>query len=154
MPSDPGYLRVVIRIEVTLAIERRPEDVFELLSDIERLPEWQSSALEAQTDGPLEQGSRVRERRRLLGREADSELEVVVYERPKRLTLRSLGGPVEFTVDHKLVAEDGGTQLRFVAEAEPGGLLKLAGPMLARTAEHEFRQDFDRLKELLEARRA
>jgi uncharacterized protein YndB with AHSA1/START domain len=141
----------VIRIELTIAIERSPEDVFELLTDIGRLPEWQTSAIEAHSDGPLEQGSRVTEKRRLLGREVDSELEVIAYEPPTRLTLRALGGPVNFTVDHELAAKDGGTQLTFVAKAQPRGALRLAEPVLARTAEQHFRQDFDRLKELLES---
>jgi carbon monoxide dehydrogenase subunit G len=141
----------VIRVELTIAIERSQEDVFELLSDVERLPEWQTSAIEAHTDGPLAQGSRITEKRRLLGREVDSELEVVAYEPPKRLTLRSLGGPVRFTVDHELVGQGEGTLLTLVAEAEPGGLMRFTGPMIARTAEQQFRQDFDRLKELLES---
>ena len=81
----------------------------------------------------------------------DTELEVVAYEPPRRLTLRSLGGPVNFTVDHELVAQGGGTQLRFVAEAKPGGILRLTEPVLARTAEQEFHRDFDRLKALLES---
>ena len=93
----------MIRIELTVEIARPPEDVFELLSDIERLSEWQASAVEAHTEGPLAEGSRVTEKRRLLGREVDTELEVVAYEPPKRLTLRSLGGPVDFTVDHELI---------------------------------------------------
>jgi carbon monoxide dehydrogenase subunit G len=93
----------------------------------------------------------VTEKRRLLGRELDTKLEVVAFEPPERLTLRSLGGPVDFTVDHELAAQSGGTQLRFVAEARPGGLLRLTEPVLARTAEQQFRQDFDRLKELLES---
>jgi carbon monoxide dehydrogenase subunit G len=141
----------VIRIELTVEIARTPEDVFGLLSDIERLPEWQTSAVKAHTEGPLAEGSRVTEKRRLLGREVDTELEVVVFEPPSRLTLRSLGGPVNFTVDHELVAQGGGTQLRFLAEAQPGGLLRLTEPVLARTAEQEFRRDFDRLKKLLES---
>jgi carbon monoxide dehydrogenase subunit G len=141
----------VIRIELTVEVARPPEDVFEFLSDIERLPEWQTSAVEAHTDGPLAEGSRVAEKRRLLGREVDTELEVVAFEPPRRLMLRSLGGPVNFMVDHELVAQGGGTQLRFLAEAQPGGLLRLTEPVLARTAEQEFRRDFDRLKELLES---
>jgi carbon monoxide dehydrogenase subunit G len=141
----------VIHIELTVEIARTPEEVFALLSDVERLPEWQTSAVEAHTEGPLAQGSRITETRRLLGREVDSELEVVAYEPPKRLTLRSLGGPVRFTVDHELVAQDGGTRLTLVAEAEPGGLMRFTGPMIARTAEQQFRQDFDRLKALLES---
>lgn len=141
----------MIRIELTFEIARAPEDVFELLSDIERLPEWQASAVEAHADEPLGEGSRVTEKRRLLGREVDTELEVVACEPPQRLTLRSLGGPVEFTVDHELTAHGGGTQLKVIAAAEPGGLLRLTEPVLARKAEQEFRRDFDRLKELLES---
>jgi uncharacterized protein YndB with AHSA1/START domain len=141
----------VIRIELNVEIERSPEDVFELLSDIDRLPEWQASAVEAHTEGPLAEGSRVTEKRRLLGREVDSELEVVAYDPPRRLTLRSIGGPVNFTVDHELLEDGGGTQLTFVSEAEPGAFLRLAEPVLARKAEQQSRQDFDRLKELLEA---
>ena len=102
----------MIRIELTVEIARPPEDVFELLSDIERLSEWQASAVEAHTDGPLAEGSRVREKRRLLGREVDTELEVVAYEPPKRLTLRSLGGPVDFRVDHELTARCSGSSPR------------------------------------------
>jgi uncharacterized protein YndB with AHSA1/START domain len=141
----------VIRIELTVEIARPPEAVFELLSDIERLPEWQTSAVDAHTEGPLAEGSRITEKRRLLGREVDTELEVVAYEAPTRLALRSLGGPVKFTVDHELVAHGGGTQLKFVAVAKPGRLLRLTEPVLARTAEQEFHRDFDRLKELLES---
>jgi carbon monoxide dehydrogenase subunit G len=140
----------VIRIELTLAIKRPPKAVFELLSDIERLPEWQSSAIEAHTTELLAEGSRFSERRRLLGREVAGEVEVVALEPPRRLTLRSLGGPVKFTVDHELAEAGDGTQLTVVAEGEPGALLRLAEPVLARTAEQELRQDFERLKELLE----
>jgi carbon monoxide dehydrogenase subunit G len=81
----------------------------------------------------LAEGSRITEKRRFLGREVDTELEVVAYEPPRRLTLRSLGGPVKFTVDHELVAQGGGTQLKFLAETQPGGLLRLTEPVLART---------------------
>ena len=56
-----------------------------------------------------------------------------------------------FTVDHQLVERAGSTVLRVVAEAKTGTFMKLAEPMLARTAEQELRKDFARLKEQLEA---
>ncbi len=140
----------MLRIELTVEIARPPAEVFDYLSDVERLPDWQSSAVAAHADGALCKGARVSERRRLLGRELDTELEVTGYEPPRRLTLRSHGGPVRVTVDHVLAAGGGGTVLHVAAEAEPGGFMKLAEPLLARTAEQEFRSDFDRLKEILE----
>ncbi len=36
-----------VRADHTLVIERRREDVFAYLTDVESLPEWQSSVLEA-----------------------------------------------------------------------------------------------------------
>ena len=140
----------MVRIDFTLAIARPPADVFARLVDLDRLPEWQESSLTATADGPLEQGRRVRERRRIMGRELETELEVTACEAPRQLTLKALGGPVPFTVDHQLVDDDGSTLLHVVAQAKTGTFMKLAEPMLARTAEQELRKDFARLKEQLE----
>ena len=70
----------------------------------------------------------------LMGRELDNELEVVAFDPPRRLTLRSLGGPVKLTIDHELAAVDGGTRLTVVASGKAGSLVKLADPMIERTA--------------------
>jgi carbon monoxide dehydrogenase subunit G len=140
----------VIRVEHSVQISRSPEEVFGHLTDVARVPEWQSSAVEMRTAGSLAQGSRIFEKRRLMGRELDNELEVVAFDPPRRLTLRSLGGPVKLTIDHELAAVDGGTRLTVVASGKAGSLMKLAEPMIARTAEAELREDFERLKELLE----
>jgi carbon monoxide dehydrogenase subunit G len=140
----------VIRVEHSVQISCSPEEVFERLTDVPRLPEWQSSAVEVRADGPLAHGSRVFEKRRLMGRELDNELEVVALDPPRRLTLRSLGGPVKLTIDHELAAFDGGTRLTIVASGKAGSLMKLAEPMIVRTAEAELRADCERLKELLE----
>jgi carbon monoxide dehydrogenase subunit G len=140
----------VIRIELALEIGRPAEEVFDYLADIERLSMWQSSAVETHMDGPMGVGARFSETRRLFGREGRTELEVKVFEPSRRLTLRSLSGPVRVSVDHELESQGDGTLLNVVAETEPGPMLKLARPLLARQAERELRRDFERLKELLE----
>jgi carbon monoxide dehydrogenase subunit G len=140
----------LVRIDFTLSISRPPEDVFARLVDLDRLPEWQESALGSSADGPLRQGSRVKERRRIMGREIENELEVTTFDAPRQLTLKALGGPVKFTVDHQLVADGDSTLVHVLAEAKPGTFMKLAEPMIARTAEQEMRKDFARLKEQLE----
>ena len=140
----------MIRVEHTVQISCSPEEAFERLTDVPRLPEWQSSAVEVRADGPLSQGSRIFEKRRLMGRELDNELEVVAFDPPERLTLRSLAGPVKLTIDHELAAVDGGTRLTVVASGKAGSLMKLAEPMISRTAQAELRGDFERLKKLLE----
>ena len=145
-------LRRMVRIELEVSIDRPPAEVFDALVDVERLPDWQGSAVEVRADAPLAEGVRVFERRRVLGREIENELEVTACEAPRRLTLKALKGPVRFTVDHELAEAGGGTLLQVVAEGKAGGFMRLGEPMLARSAEAELRKDFERLKELLEGR--
>ena len=140
----------MVRIELTIDVASSPEEVFDRLVDLDALPEWQTSAVEARADEPLAQGVRIFERRRVLGREIENELEVVGFDPPRRLTLKALKGPVRFTVDHELAASDGGTRLHVVAEGKAGRFMKLGEPVLARQADAEMRNDFARLKELLE----
>jgi len=140
-----------MRIDFTVQVERPAKDVFAYLVDVDRLTEWQASAVECHADGPLREGSRISERRRLLGREADTELEVTAFEPPRRLTLRSLSGPINFTIDHELMGNGGGTTIHFTAEAQPGAFLAFGKKLIAKKAEQEFRGDFARLKAILEA---
>jgi uncharacterized protein YndB with AHSA1/START domain len=140
----------VVRIELTLEIACPAEKVFAALTDLEHLPDWQSSALSSKPDGPLAVGTHIREERTLMGRVLDNELEVTAYDPPRRFTLEGRTGPVPLSVDHELVEDDGKTVLRVHAKAEPGSLFTLAEPMIARTAEQELRADFERLKGRLE----
>jgi carbon monoxide dehydrogenase subunit G len=140
----------VVRIELTIDVARPAEEVFAHLVDLDRIPEWQESAVESRADEPLAEGVRIFECRRALGREVHSELEVTEFDRPRRLMLKTVNGPVRFTIDHRLAETDGGTRLTVVAEGKAGGLMRLGEPMLARTVEAEMRKDFERLKELLE----
>ena len=54
---------------------------------------------------------------------------------------------------HVLEPSGGGTRLEVVGEAKPKGMLRaFAAGAATKAAESEFRRDFERLKELLEAR--
>ena len=141
----------MIRIELTVEIACPPEKVFEALTDLEHLPDWQSSAVSSKPDGPLAVGTRIREQRSMMGREVDNELEVTVYDPPRRFALEGRSGPVPLSIDHELVEDGGKTVVRVHGQAKPGALFKLAEPMIQRTAEQELRADFERLKGRLEA---
>jgi uncharacterized protein YndB with AHSA1/START domain len=141
----------VVRIELTLEIACPAETVFAAITDLEHLPEWQSSAVSSKADGPLAVGTRIREQRSVMGRVLDNELEVTAYDPPRRFTLEGRSGPVPMSIDHELVEDDGKTVLHVRARAEPGSLFKLAEPMITRATEQELRADFERLKVRLEA---
>jgi uncharacterized protein YndB with AHSA1/START domain len=140
----------VVRVEHTVEISRPAGDVFALLTDVSRVPEWQQSAVESRADGPLAEGVRIHERRHFLGHDEQTELEVTAFEPGRRLTLRTLSGPVKLSIDHRLEETDGRTTLHVKAEGKPHGLLRLAGPAVAARARQELRRDFGRLKAILE----
>ena len=66
----------MIEVEHTLEIARPVEEVFAYLTDVARLPEWQSSAESAELEGELREGARIKEVRAFMGRRATSTLEV------------------------------------------------------------------------------
>lgn len=139
-----------MRVELTIEIARPPDDVFAYLTDVEQLPRWQKSVLEARADGPFAEGTRIVERRSLFGREAESELQVTAFEPGRRLTLETIRGPVELEVDHRLEQAETGTRLEVTAAGRAKGALRFAGPAVAAGARQELKRDFERLKALLE----
>ena len=137
---------------LTVDIGRAPADVFAYLTDVSKLPEWQGTAASAEADGAVRQGARIRERRRFLGRDVRTELEVTAYEPPRRFDVRSCNAPVSFTIRHRLEPAGGGTRLHADVDVKIGAMMRIPAQAPLKLAEREFRADFDRLKEILEAR--
>ena len=132
-----------MRAELTIEIARAPEDVFSYLTDVSNLPAWQAGVKSATL-----RDSRIEETRSLLGRELHTTLEIVERDEPRLFTLRALDSPVPFTVRHELEPSEAGTRLTVTAEGDVPGF---AAGLLARRAEKQFRQDFERLKRILES---
>jgi carbon monoxide dehydrogenase subunit G len=140
----------VSRFALSVEIGRSVHDVFAYLTDVSNLPQWQSSALSADADGPVQLGTCIRERRRFAGREVRTELEVVTYEPPRRFDVESRGGPVSFEIRHALEPRHAGTSLAVDVNVKVGAMLRIAAAGPLKVAEREFRSDFQRLKEVLE----
>jgi uncharacterized membrane protein len=142
-----------VRFEFEVEIERPVSEVFAYVTDVANLPEWQratSSAAWEDGDRPRT-GARIRQQTAFLGRSLDIVVEVTAYEPERRFDLRTLEGPISFTVRHSFQPANSGTRIHFVGEGEPGGFFRLARSMVARQAERESRADFARLKEILES---
>ena len=147
MAAQPNLHAVRFDLEVT--IDRPVAAVFAYVSDVRNLPEWQESAVAAEW---IEPGRRFRERRTLLGRAAETEVEVTAFEPERRFDVRALTGPVRFEIRHAFAKADGGTLLRVSSEAKTGGALRFAAAMAKSQVERQFRRDLDRLKNVLESR--
>lgn len=137
-----------MRFEHSLEIERPPEDVYALLADVERVPEWQDDVESV----VRESETRFRDTRTFMGRRAETTVEVVVAEPGREFAIRSVGGPVGFAVRHSLEpAGEGRTRLGVTAEADVAGGLAFAARFARRAVERRLRHDYARLKAMLEA---
>ena len=142
----------MIRIEHEVVVRRPLAEVFAYVSDPMRTPEWQASVIETRRESgePFGAGSRWREVRQFLGRRLEATVAAEVYEPEREFSVRAESGPVPFRVRHLFEEVDGGTRISVVAEGEPGRLARLGAPLVARAAETQLRQDFARLREVLE----
>ena len=99
-----------VHAELTIAVDRPPEDVFAYLADVSNVTEWQSGVHSAEIEGggAATVGARIVESRTLLGKEMTTTLEIVDFDPPRLFTLRALDGPVLLTIRHELEPSGGG----------------------------------------------
>jgi uncharacterized protein YndB with AHSA1/START domain len=145
---------MAIDFSFEMDIARPPQDVFSVLSDLDRLPEWQPLVIEAEQldDGPLRQGTRVREVRKVRGKRLEQIVEIATFEPPRRFGVKVVEGPLPLDGDLTLSqTDDGGTRLQMHAHGHAQGAMRLLEPVLRLGIKREFRKQYGRLKELVEA---
>jgi carbon monoxide dehydrogenase subunit G len=141
----------MIRLEESIVVERPVEEVFAYTTDPAKVPEWQSSALEASADGPLRPGTTLTEVRKFLGRRIVSRLEVEQHEPPRKFAGRVTTGPVQFRFEQTTEPANSGTRVSVLVEGEPGGFFRLAEPLVERALRRELQTNSATLKDILEA---
>lgn len=139
--------------EITTLIERAPEEVFAALLNFERAPDWNpgTTAVEQLSEGPFEQGSRLRYVGRFLGRSYESTSECVSFEAGRRFSTRTISGPFLLEVESVLEPDGVGTRLVNRYRGESQGFFKLAEPVVIRLTKRQFETANENFKEMLEA---
>ena len=120
----------MITIDETVAIGRSREVVFDYVSDVSNYPRWQPGIERAEQVTPGAAGVGTRVKLVLRGPTGPTEVigEIVEFDRPRILAIRSLSGPADMKARCELEATDGdaGTQLRLTASIELKGFLRFA----------------------------
>lgn len=143
-------------ITESIEINRRPEDVFAYLDDVERHGEWQEQIVDVQpeSDQPMGVGKRVRETRRVPGGDRSMTYEVTEYDPPRRSSFRVLDGPIRAvgTISVEPVGDGSRSRLTFTLDFQGHGLGgKLLLPVAKGQARKQIPKDQARMKELLES---
>ena len=131
-------------------IGQPPAEVFDYVSDPERLASWQTNTVSAVPDGPMRLGTRLREVHRTPGgKELESVVEVAEFEPGRVFALRVVEGtPVHLRIT--LDPAEGGTRLRFRAHGQLTGAMRLLQPVIGRVLRRQFSEQLATLKRVLE----
>jgi ligand-binding SRPBCC domain-containing protein len=144
----------LIRVELTVHLNRPVGEVFAYVTDPAKLAEWQPNlvSITKETPGPIGTGTRFREVRRApFGRTVEAIVEVSAYEENRRFDLRIVSGPLPIDGRNEFAPADAGTRITFVGEGQLRGPLRIVHPILARLLRRQFERDYARLKEALES---
>jgi carbon monoxide dehydrogenase subunit G len=144
----------VVRAEESIFVERPIEEVFGYLTDLERVPEWQTNVLflQIQGTGGLRPGAQLIELRKFLGRKVESVVLVTEYEPPHRYTIKVQSGPIPFEISNVLSESGAGTRIDAAVEGEPGRFFGLVEWRVVKAVERELWNSLATLKDILESR--
>jgi uncharacterized protein YndB with AHSA1/START domain len=138
---------------MTVTIARPVEDVFAVLSDVEKVATWSSNTIEETllTPGPLRKGSR---RRAIVkgfaGRTMHNEAEMIEFEPNRRMVVRILDAPVRAQVVITFTPVPGGTRLDWTGIFSPRGILAPTASLIARFYRMVFEKDLKNLRDLMD----
>jgi uncharacterized protein YndB with AHSA1/START domain len=139
----------------SIEIERRPEDVFAYLDQLDRHKEWQGSVVRSriETEGPTRVGTRAVDTRMVGGRERDVPYEITEREPPRKSSFRGVDGPIRPVGTVTVDPLDDGSRSRVTIELDLNGhgFGVLLAPLARRQARAQIPQDQAKLKEILES---
>jgi uncharacterized protein YndB with AHSA1/START domain len=140
---------------MTVTIARPVEDVFAVLSDVEKVATWSSNTIEETllTPGPLRKGSR---RRAIVkgfaGRTMQNDAEMIEFEQNRRMVVKVLNAPVPADIVIEFTPVDGSTRLDWTGIVSPRGILAPTAFLIARFYRMAFEKDLRNLKALMDRR--
>ncbi|MCY0928392.1 SRPBCC family protein [Streptomyces sp. H27-H1] len=142
-------------ISKSIDIDRRPEDVFDYVTDPTHLPEWQDSALSAVPMGelPVHVGSKVVVTRQIGKRRIPTTMQVMELDPPRSWHMHGLDGPVRPDVRGRIEPLDDGTRSRvtLAVDFEGHGVGRALVPLVVKPmVRKEMPRGEEKLKHLLE----
>ena len=142
----------MIKVEASIVIQKPVGEVFAYSNDPANNAKWQEGLVESKvtSSGPIGVGTQITDVRKFLGQKMDSKLEVTAYQPNKRVSLKTVSGPIRFEITQLYEPADGGTKITLLGEGEPGGLFKLAEGAVKKQFENQLQGDLGRLKKVME----
>jgi uncharacterized membrane protein len=143
-------------ITSSIEINRKPEDVFAYIAELERHGEWQPSILSVrkEPEGPTRLGTKSYEKRQVPGGPREFLSEIVEYDPPRRMVFQVMTGPIRPRGIVTVEPVEDGSRSRVTLELDlvGHGMGKLLVGMARSEAAKMVPRDQARLKEILESK--
>ena len=143
-----------MRFEHTVEINRPVEEVFDFLANPRNDALWSEGLVVSRktSTGPIARGSTGRRAERFGARQIEIDWEVTEFQRNQKLIFKATSGDLPFEGGYTLEDYAGGTKLIFSGEGELGLFARTASTDTSRIVRQQMREDYDRLKMILEGR--
>jgi hypothetical protein len=145
------------QIRVSSRIAAPAEKVFAKATDLKRAPEFISAIkkMEILTPDPIGVGTRFRETRVMFGREATEEMQVTVFEPPRRFAIGAESNGCRFLSEFSFRSDGPATEVEMSFGAEPltfpaKVMAFLMSPMM-RSMEKVCAKELEELKSAVES---
>lgn len=102
-----------------------PEIAFAVLKDFENTPEFIDGIINSTmlTEGPIDVGSRFRETRIMMGREADEEMEITELQAPSIIKLYAFSRGTEYHTTYEITPNENGAKVTMTFQPKPKTLM-------------------------------
>jgi uncharacterized membrane protein len=141
-------------IKHSIEINRRAEEVFAYLDQVDRHNEWQSQLVSTtvETDGPIRVGTRVVERRNVPGGARDFLYEITQHDPPGKIAFRGTAGLIRPAGTYTVVSiGESSSRLTTELDLQGHGIGKLFAILALREAAKQVPVDQEKFKDLLES---
>ncbi|WP_299348766.1 SRPBCC family protein [uncultured Maritalea sp.] len=108
-------------ITVSKHFESSPEIAFDVVSDFPNAASFVDGIIKVEmlTEGPVAVGTRVRETRIMMGREATEEMTVTTINRPTLFEVEAFSHGTEYVTSYTIEPTEGGANVTLVFKATP-----------------------------------
>jgi uncharacterized protein YndB with AHSA1/START domain len=140
-------------IKTSIVILRPLDETFVYLTDPRNAKDWSSELVEVTYNGDLTEGTTGADTRRMGPKEVVMPWIVTAYERPDRIVFE-YERPFPATAEFTFRADQDGTVVTCDTELRPRGLWRMLAPLMAAESKKIDAVQFQKAKEILEARSA
>jgi uncharacterized membrane protein len=143
-----------ISVSASVDIARPAAEVFDYVANFENNPAWQKGMESARYTSPAPHGlgATYDQVASFLGREIITSFEVTALDPGRSITITSTSGTFPIEVTRTVEATgDGSCRASAAVNGSPGGLFKLAAPLMRAMVGSSVRKDWAALKVMLEA---